>query len=217
MNVKNIKKRIFAVGFASFVICTVPIPNSAFTTVAKASQHTTTPEKDSCNAKLNVKKKLIVTNSSYTLKVYNLEDNQTVTFKSDDTEIATVDKEGVITTNDKNGTCIITATVKEKSKTVKSLECEITVGPPAASIVLVKSELSLVVGKRYPFLENLLIIKPNTTVEVPKFSSSNEDVAVISSTGKISTKEAGSCVIKASLENGSSVSCLLTVIEDSDK
>ncbi|WP_310601838.1 Ig-like domain-containing protein [Anaerosporobacter sp.] len=217
MNVKNLKRRLFAVALASMVVSTVPIPNTNFSTTAKANQVTNSSEEDACNAKLNVKNKLLVTDSNYTLKVYNLENNQTVSFKSSDTEIATVDKSGVITTNDKNGTVIITATIKEKSKTIKTLECEITVGPPAASIVLAKSELTLAVGKRYPFLENLLVIKPNTTVEIPKFSSSNVDVAIISSTGKITAKEVGTTTIKATLENGSSISCTLTVIENSEK
>ena len=217
MNVKNFKKRLFAIGLASLVVSTVPNPINNFSTTAKASQTTNPSDEVSCNAKLNVKSKTLVTNSTYTLKVYNLENNQTVSFKSGDTAIATVDKDGVITANDVNGTVIITATVKEKSKTIKTLECEITVGPPAASIVLAKSELSLAVGKRYPFLENLLVIKPNTTVEIPKFSSSDVDVAVISSTGKITAKEVGSTTIKATLDNGSSVSCTVTVIESSEK
>jgi uncharacterized protein YjdB len=217
MNVKNFKKRLFAISLASLVVSTVPILNNNFTTTAKANQVTNNSDEDSSNAKLNVKNKALVTNSTYTLKVYNLEAKQTVTFKSNDTDIATVDKDGVITANDKNGTVIITATVKEKSKTIKTLECEITVGPPAASIVLAKSDITLAVGKRYPFLENLLVIKPNTTVEIPKFSSSDSDVAVVSSTGKITAKQVGTTIIKATLDNGSSVSCTVTVIENTDK
>lgn len=217
MNVKNIKKRLFAISLASLVVSTVPILSNNFTTTAKANQVTNNSDEDSSNAKLNVKNKALVTNSTYTLKVYNLEAKQTVSFKSDDTDIATVDKDGVITAKDKNGTVIITATVKEKSKTIKTLECEITVGPPAASIVLAKSDISLAVGKRYPFLENLLVIKPNTTVEIPKFTSSNPDVAVVSSTGKITAKEVGTTIIKATLDNGSSVSCTVTVIENNEK
>lgn len=216
MNVKNFKKRLFAIGLASLVVSTVPILSNNFTTTAKANQVTNPSDEDSSNTKLNVKSKALVTNSTYTLKVYNVENKQTVSFKSNDTDIATVDKDGVITANDKNGTAIITVTIKEKSKTIKTLECEITVGPPAASIVLAKSDISLAVGKRYPFLENLLVIKPNTTVEIPKFSSSNPDVAVISSTGKITAKEVGTTTIKATLDNGSSVSCTVTVIADSD-
>ncbi|WP_455714012.1 Ig-like domain-containing protein [Anaerosporobacter sp.] len=214
MNVKNFKKRLFAISLASLVVSTTPILDNNFTTTAKANQVTNNSDEDVSNAKLNVKNKALVTNSTYTLKVYNLENKQTVSFKSDDTDIATVDKEGIITTKEKNGTVVITVTVKEKSKIIKTLECEITVGPPAASIVLAKSEISLAVGKRYPFLENLLVIKPNTTVEIPQFSSSNPDVAVVSSTGKITAKEVGSTTIKATLNNGSSVSCTVTVIEN---
>lgn len=214
MNVKNIKKRILSATIAGFLVSIVPIPGVANYSLVKAASQGTNNQEDECNAKLNVTSKSIVTNSTYTLKVYNLEDNESVTFKSDDTDIATVDKDGVISTNDKNGSTIITATVKSKSKTVKTLDCEIKVGPPAASIVLSKSDITLMEGKRYPFFENLVLIKPNTTVEVPVFSSSDTDVAVISSTGRITAKATGKTVITATLNNESSVSCTLTVVKD---
>lgn len=215
MRVKSIAKRAFTVGLATLLLTTIPLPGflNYNTPVAQAAQGS--DDTDS-NAKLNVRSKLMISGSSYTLKVYNLRENQTVSFKSDNTDILTVDQDGIMTAKDKdsNGTAIVTATIKEASKVVKTLECEITVGPAAVSIMLPPKMdvLTLEVDKKYPFLENILIIKPNTTVEIPSFSSSNTDVATISTTGKIAAKAIGTTKITATLENGSSVTCTLTVV-----
>lgn len=214
MNVKKLKRRILTVGLVSLLASATPIINTDYTMIAKASQVTNTSDDSASNAKLNVKSKSLVTNTSFTIKVYNVEDSQSVTFKSDNTDIASVDKDGVVTATDKIGTVIITATIKDKSKTIKTLDCEVTVGPPAASIKLAKNELTLAVDARYPFLENILIIKPNTTVEIPKFKSSDTDVAVISTSGKITAKKTGTTTIEASLDNGSTVTCTVTVVEE---
>lgn len=214
MNVKKLKRRILTVGLVSLLASATPIINTDYTMIAKASQYTNTSDDSESNAKLNVKSKSLVTNTSFTIKVYNVEDSQSVTFKSDNTDIASVDKDGVVTATDKIGTVIITATIKDKSKTIKTLDCEVTVGPPAASIKLAKNELTLAVDARYPFLENILIIKPNTTVEIPKFKSSDTDVAVISTSGKITAKKTGVTTIEASLDNGSTVTCTVTVVEE---
>lgn len=214
MNVKKLKRRILTVGLVSLLASATPIINTDYTMIAKASQVTNTSDDSASNAKLNVKSKSLVTNTSFTIKVYNVEDSQSVTFKSDNTDIASVDKDGVVTATDKIGTVIITATIKDKSKTIKTLDCEVTVGPPAASIKLAKNELTLAVDARYPFLENILIIKPNTTVEIPKFKSSDTDVAVISTSGKITAKKTGVTTIEASLDNGSTVTCTVTVVEE---
>lgn len=214
MNVKKLKRRILTVGLVSLLASATPIINTDYTMIAKASQYTNTSDDSESNAKLNVKSKSLVTNTSFTIKVYNVEDSQSVTFKSDNTDIASVDKDGVVTATDKIGTVIITATIKDKSKTIKTLDCEVTVGPPAASIKLAKNELTLAVDARYPFLENILIIKPNTTVEIPKFKSSDTDVAVISTSGKITAKKTGTTTIEASLDNGSTVTCTVTVVEE---
>lgn len=213
MNVKKLKRRILTVGLVSLLASATPIINTDYTIIAKASQYTNSSDDSASNAKLNVKSKSLVTNTSFTIKVYNVEDNQSVSFKSDNTDIASVDKDGVVTATDKIGTVIITATIKDKSKTIKTLDCEVTVGPPAASIKLAKNELTLAVDARYPFLENILIIKPNTTVEIPKFKSSDTDVAVISTSGKITAKKTGVTTIEASLDNGSTVTCTVTVVE----
>lgn len=218
MKTRNLKKRMVCIGITGLLFSATPFLNSDFLTVAQAKQTDTVDnaDKEEIPAKLNVKTKSIVTESTFTLKVYNLREGETVLFKSDDTDIAKIDKEGEISTFTKSGSVTISAIIKNKTKVLSTLECEVTVGPPAASIVISKSELKLEEGKRYPFLENLLFIKPNTSVEIPVFSSSNTDVAVISSTGKIAAKKAGVTIIRATLENGASTSCKLIVVKEED-
>lgn len=215
MMYKSLKKHMVNLGIAGLLLTATPFLNSDYVTVAEAKQiNTVDNSEEEIPAKLNVKTKSIVTESNFTLKVYNLSEHETVSFKSSDTEIAKIDKEGEITTFTKSGTVTISAIIKYKTKVLTTLDCEVTVGPPAASIVISKSDLVLEEGKRYPFLENLLFIKPNTSVEIPSFTSSNTDVAVISSTGKITAKKLGTTIIRSTLDNGASVSCKVLVVKD---
>lgn len=169
-----------------------------------------TEEKTSV-VKLNVKKKSLVTDTSYRLVLYNLKDSYKVSFKSSDTDIASVDKEGVIEAL-KVGEATITVTVKENSKTIQTLTCEIKVGVPAASIIFKSSSsITLALGKS-TLLET--IITPNNTVEIPKFSSSDPSVATVSSSGRITAKSAGTTYIYGTLANGQFAKILVKVTEE---
>ena len=160
--------------------------------------------------KLNVKTKTLVTEKTYSLKVYNLADNQTVTFKSDHPEFASVDENGLVSAI-AVGTAIITATVKTDTKTVAQLECEITVGPPAISVKLTRPTIILMNGRK-ALLKTIL--QPLNTVENVKFSSLNNLIASVSSSGRITARSIGTTYLVAAIDNGKYDTCQVIIVDE---
>lgn len=160
--------------------------------------------------KLNVKTKTLVTEKTYSLKVYNLADNQTVTFKSDHPEFASVDDNGLVSAN-AVGSAIITATVKNASKIVAQLECEITVGPPAISVKLTRPTIVLMNGRK-TLLKTIL--QPLNTVENVKFSSLNNLIANVSSAGRVTARSIGTTYLVAAIDNGKYDTCQVIVVDE---
>lgn len=160
--------------------------------------------------KLNVKSKAIVKGKDYALKVYNLSETQTVTFTSEDEKVASVSETGVVAAVS-IGTTVVNVLVEdsESSETV-ALECKITVGPPALFIMLSRQEADMTIGQRA--IMNWLIA-PLNTVELPKFSSSNPEVATVSAGGIVTARSAGTAYIFAQIDNGYFSACRITVTE----
>lgn len=188
----------------------IPLPGSYNTAKAGTVSTSSTTEEKQPEVKLNVKKKSLVTDTSYTLALYNLSDSYKVSFKSSDSDIASVDKNGVVTAL-KVGDATITVTVRDGLKTVQTLTCDITVGVPAVSIKFSKTSITLVVGKS-SLLES--IISPNNTVEEAKFSSMDPSIATVSSSGRITAKSVGSTHIFGTLANGQFARISVTVVEE---
>ena len=161
--------------------------------------------------KLNVRTKAIVKDKDYALKVYNLSETQTVTFTSSFPKVATVDEEGLVKALS-IGTTVITAVITDSdSEDIVSLQCKITVGPPALFIMLSRQQEDMVVGQRSLMSWR---ISPLNTVELPKFSSSDPEVASVSAGGIITAKSAGTAYIFAQIDNGQFSACRITVTEE---
>lgn len=207
MKKPNIFKRTFTFGLILLLIIFVQIPgfSSGFVLNVEAASISNTAN----DIQLNVNKKSLVKESDYDLKVYNLTENQKVSFKSSDSSIASVNEDGTITAN-KIGTATITVTVKESFKAMTNLFCEITVGPPAVSVKFIKSKVELTVGRKTALKVTL---KPITTAEEAIFSSSDPKVATVSSSGKVTGKSAGQAYIYATIGDNKYDSCLVTVVE----
>ncbi len=203
-----LRKCLLALGLYLFFTVIIPIPIAGNSVIAQASSI----EEEQNPIKLNVDSKSLVKDTTYVLKIYNLKDSYKVSYKSDSTSIAAVDDKGTITAVD-FGTAIITVTVKDGFKTIATLECKVTVGPPAISIVLTKTEVNLSVGSKTSLTA---ILKPNNTVEEAKFSSNNPTVASVSIGGRITAKTAGITYIFASIGNGKYDMCKVTVVEESN-
>ena len=123
--------------------------------------------------------------------------NYTVEWSSSDTKVATVSTEGEITAKGK-GTCTITCTAAEKTD-YKAI-CEITVKQQVKSIALSDVTTSLWVGDT----KNLTATTTPTTASnsAVDWSSSNANVATVSSEGVITAKGKGSCTITCTAADG---------------
>ena len=164
--------------------------------------------------KLNATEVSLVTDDTFNLKVFNLTESQKVYFKSDDDSIASVSTLGAITALKVGGTTI-TVTLKEKSvKEDKVFKCKVYVGPPAISIRLTLSDVTLEVGKRKTLQA---ILKPNTTAETGMFTSYDSDIATVSASGKILAKKVGKTIIVSSIANGKYDICIVNVVEATEK
>ena len=164
--------------------------------------------------KLNAIEVSLVTDDTFNLKVFNLTESQKVYFKSDDDSIASVSTLGAISAL-KVGETTVTATIKDKSvKEDKVFKCKVYVGPPAISIRLTLSEVTLEVGKRKTLQA---ILKPNTTAETGMFTSYDPEVATVSASGKILAKKVGKTVIVSSIANGKYDICIVNVVEATEK
>lgn len=173
--------------------------------------------------KLNVSTKTLVKDSSYTLNLYNTEDGQKVTFKSDNSSIVSVDYESgsrkCVITGNKVGTAVITVTVKEGygflAKTVKTLTCEVTVGPPALSIKFLQDSIKVKEGNRINLLGKLEV-KPGNSTEVPKFTVKNEEIGTVSASGYFRAKAPGKTVVTAEINNGLSANVTVIVTKEEE-
>ena len=129
--------------------------------------------------------------------------DKTLTWKSSDSNVATVDNGTVKAL--KVGTTTITAT----SANGKEASCIVTVKPiPATSISLNKTSTELIVGAS----ETLTVsFNPaETTDKTISWESSNDKVATVEN-GKITAISGGEATITAATENGLKATCTVTV------
>ena len=202
--VLSLRRVLFVFCSVLFFTVLIPLPG-----VNKVYAGVTTNDEKS-DIKLNVKKKVLVIDSSYTLVLYNTSNSHKISFKSSDSDIASVNSKGVVSAKD-IGDATITVTVKHGFKTVTTLTCDITVGPAAVDIKIKGKEIKLTVGNSTT-LDTILT--PNNTVEEIKFSSSDPSVATVSSSGRITAKSAGTTYIFGSIRNGKFDKILVTVTEE---
>lgn len=171
---------------------TVLIP---FTSLNLKPVYANSTVKEKNDYRLNLRSLTIVKGKSFTLKAYNLSENAKISFKSDDSEIASVNDDGTITAN-KVGTTIVNATIKDGIDTT-SLVCDVTVGPPAFSVKITKSRIIL-------GLDNMdllrVILKPSNTAENARFSSYDSSIASISVGGRVTAKKMGLTYLFAQID-----------------
>lgn len=199
--------------FLLFFVLFLPFTGDLITAQAKETTtiDDTLPVKEIVpEAKLNVKSKELVKGKSYTLKVYNTTESQTVSYKSSDPSVATVTQKGVVGGAD-IGSAVITVTVKEGSKTISTLQCDITVGVPAIYVKFTKNDLVMVSGQRTTLK---YLIAPYNTVEAPKLTTLNSKLVTISTGGRITAKDVGTTYVKGWIDNGYTTLCKVTVISE---
>ncbi len=136
--------------------------------------------------------------------------NKDVTWKSSDTSIATVDKNGKVT-GKKPGTVYISATTANGKHTAK---CKVTVLKITYSekVKLNKTKLTLDDGKS--FILDATVLPENTTTKTVKWSSSNKKVVKVDSYGEVTAVAPGTAYIYCKTsDNGTTAKCKVTVKE----
>ena len=138
----------------------------------------------------------------------NTTDSKNVSWSSSNSEVATVDANGIVTAK-RAGTAVITAT----STNGKSAGCTVTVSKkeiPITEISLDKSSATLTEGETTTLVATVL---PENTTDSKSvsWSSSNSEVATVDANGTVTAKRAGTAVITATSTNGKSAGCTVTV------
>ena len=135
--------------------------------------------------------------------------NKAVSWKSSDASVASVDNSGKVTAV-KAGSATITVTTTDGSKTAT---CSVTVTAKTIEVNdvgLDKSEMEMVAGDSYQFTVTL---KPdNASDKTLSWSSSDENVATVDNSGKVTAISEGKVTITVKTSNSAqSASCDITV------
>ena len=130
--------------------------------------------------------------------------NQKVTWKSSNAAVATVDAAGKVTAV-KAGEATITVTTEDGGKTAT---CKVTVQPKLVSEITLAA-LAIYVGESKAITAT---VKPDdATNKALTWKSSDETVATVDATGKVTGKKIGTATITATAQDGSGVSGSCTV------
>ena len=138
----------------------------------------------------------------------NTTDSKSLSWRSSNSEVATVDANGTVTAK-RAGTAVITAT----STNGKTAGCTVTVSKkeiPIIEISLDKSSATLTEGETTTIVATVL---PENTTDSKSvsWSSSNSEVATVDANGTVTAKRAGTAVITATSTNGKTAGCTVTV------
>ena len=138
----------------------------------------------------------------------NTTDGKSIKWSSSNVAVATVDLMGKVTAKSA-GTAIITAT----SENGKTASCAITVEKkliPITEVLIDKSSATLTEGDSTTLTATVL--PENTTDRKDiSWSSSNNDIATVDTTGHVEAKQAGTVIITATSSNGKTAECTVTV------
>ena len=117
--------------------------------------------------RLNISNLNLTVSSQFRLRVYNLNKKMRVTYTSSDKKIADISvkakkgKRATVTANSV-GACNITVTVKRGKKTVRRLNCKVTVTPSAVCVKFIKKKVRLTVGQSFLLTP---VIKPHRGIQ----------------------------------------------------
>ena len=134
--------------------------------------------------------------------------NSTVIWSSSDTSVATVSSSGLVTAKSR-GSATITATTTDGSDL--SASCSVTVNQLAIGISLNKTQATLVDGTT---LQLTATVSPsNANNKTVTWSTSNSNVATVSSSGLVTAQNPGTTTITVTTTDGSNLSatCQVTV------
>jgi len=167
--------------------------------------------KEVTNIKLNYSVKTIVVGHSFTLKATVSPSDayyQDVNYVADDSSIVIVDSDGIVT-GIKPGSTFVRANAKDNSG-IYAL-CYVTVIDEIAAtgITVSDSEIYLLPGENKTITYT---IKPANSTDSIKWSSSDEDIATVSSSGKITAKKVGVSTVTIMTTSGKTATVTVHVL-----
>ena len=133
----------------------------------------------------------------------NFEDDPndyTFTWKSKNTSIATVDRDGIITGKKPGTTTIVCSTDDNKYSASVSIKVK---GTLVKSIKPSVTKKTIVKGKTYQL--KVSVSPSNAYKKTLKYTSSKSSIAAVSSKGKITAKKKGTCTITIKTTDGSNL------------
>lgn len=191
MNKKSICKCFITFGLLLFFTVLLPFTSYDVATAKAANLGT---DKEKTDSYTIVKSVTLVKGKSYTLSVFNLGEKAKLSFKSNDSEVASVSNDGKITANNV-GSAVVTVIIREGG-TKTTLTCDVIVGPPAISVKWTKERVIL--GLNSEVIQKV-IIKPDNSPEGATFFSNDETIATVSSGGRINAKKIGMTYVFAEI------------------
>lgn len=134
--------------------------------------------------------------------------DKTVTWSSDNVEIATVSAEGVVTAV-KAGTATIKATANDGSEVVGS--CTVTVKQLVTSVTLDKTTAEIGIDKTVTLTAT--VNPTDASDKTIEWTTNDKTIATVDQTGKVTGVAAGEVTITATAKDGSgkSATCTITV------
>ena len=133
--------------------------------------------------------------------------DKNVTWSSSNPSVATVSDQGVVSAHNVGKTTITVLT----NDSGKKAECEVLVFIPIEDVILDKATVELIEGDSISLVPTLL---PTDAFYDLIWSSSDTNVAKVSSTGKVAAVKAGTAEIVVKSEySGESATCIVTVVK----
>ena len=157
-------------------------------------------------AKLNKTSRSILTRQSFDFDVTGAPSDASVTWKSSNEKVATVDKDGVVTGVTK-GTATITCEITSGGKTQK-LTAKVSICKPAVKIEINNKVSELKYGTKVDLNRTLT---PKTSNDVTTWKSSDTKIATVDSNGVVTALKDGTVTITATTMSGRSDSVEITV------
>lgn len=226
--VSFIIKKVVMFAFLFTLISLLPLPNNILSNNAIIAKAIKVEKEKASDARLTYTMMKLVVEDIRTLSVRNVDRDagETVTFKVSDKSIVSVEKSGPTRVEVKAegvGETSIIVTVRDaKKKVIKTLSCNITVGPPAQSIKFTESEVTISLSDDSVATTLKAIIKPGNTEERPRITVSKSDIISVSSEASVSTGiatvnvkalEVGTVTLTLTLANGVTDTCTIQVVE----
>ncbi len=139
--------------------------------------------------------------------------NKTLEYKSSNEKIAVVDGEGNVTPVG-NGTCQITTTTTDGSNLQAKCNVNVDIKPIKVTDIKIRQKSYTIISLNQTPSFRTTITPSNATNKEVKWTSSNENIAVVSENGIVTPVKNGTCKIIATTTDGTNLSASIDITVD---